>query len=96
MTDQYPNGATEQATEQAGTPLVPHATQVVPETHARVTEDMRRRALAVSTAEIAEALRDLCFAMNMPASEARVAKIAGCMMALDRAQARVRGTVLAP
>jgi hypothetical protein len=87
---------TEQATEQAHAPLVPPAAGVVSETHAPVTEDMRRRALNLSNAEVAEALRDLCFAANMPPGEARVGKIAGCMMGLDRAQARLRATVLAP
>jgi hypothetical protein len=52
------------------------------------------RALAVANAEIAECLRDLCFALNMPDAEGRVQKIAGCVEGLNRAIRRIETMVL--
>lgn len=57
-------------------------------------DEHRRRALAVSNAEIAECLRDLCFAMNMASDEYWVSKISGCVAGLDRAIGRLRHDVL--
>lgn len=56
--------------------------------------DQRLRALAVTNAEIAECLRDLCFAINMPDDGHRVNKISGCVAGLERATQRLRYMVL--
>jgi hypothetical protein len=60
----------------------------------KITEDQRLRTLNVCNAEIAECLRDLCFAVNMPPTEHRAVKIGGCVAGLDRACARLRAVVL--
>lgn len=57
-------------------------------------EAVRLRALNVANAEVAECLRDLCFAANMPASEHRNMKVAGCLEGIERAVRRIESSVL--
>lgn len=57
-------------------------------------EALVRRFLCVANAEIAESLRDLCFAVNLPGHEHRNTKIAGCLEGIERAVHRIENNVL--
>lgn len=58
------------------------------------TPDTTAAHLRLACAEIAEALADAIFAMAMPAAEARVSRLAGCVMGIERALDRIRYDVL--
>jgi hypothetical protein len=62
--------------------------------HGVNTEDAKHRSLNVSNAEIAECLRDLCYAANMPGNEHRIMKVAGCVAGMERAIGRIENNVL--
>jgi hypothetical protein len=63
--------------------------------HDEIPEATRMRALHIANAELAEALRDLCFAANMPAGEGRVGKIAAATFTAEKAIERIRNNVIA-
>lgn len=59
-----------------------------PET--KIPETAVQAAYQLSAAEVAEALRDLLLAMNMPPTEARTMKLGSACIALQNAEYRIR------
>ncbi len=57
-------------------------------------DEIRQRSLMVAAGEIAELLKDLCFAANMPWNEAKGQRIGSAVAGLDRVTHRLRVAVL--
>lgn len=61
----------------------------------KLADDLiKQRSLMVACGEIAELLKDLCFAANAPFNEAKLQRIGGAAAGLDRATHRLRVAVL--